>query len=69
MFKVYWTGFDDEPYAKNFQCMNAALKFTQDLRNHHGRRFVTMVSENPDNVTKLGVADVEPGYNWKKRRI
>jgi hypothetical protein len=68
IFKVYWSGLDDMPYAKNFHSMNEALNFTQELRNNYGRRFVTMVSENPDNVTKLGVAEVGPDYNWKKRR-
>lgn len=69
VFKVYWTGVDDKPYAKNFISMNDALKFTQDLRNSHGRSFVSMVSENPNNVTKMGVAEVNADYNWKKRRV
>jgi CRISPR/Cas system endoribonuclease Cas6 (RAMP superfamily) len=68
IFKVYWTGVDEKPYAKDFIDMSDALKFTQELRNNHHRRFVSMVSENPDNATKLGVAEVGSDYNWKKRR-
>lgn len=69
MFKVYWTGTDNISHGKEFDDMSEALKFTQELRNIHGRQFVTMCSENPDNVTKMGVAETGTDYNWKKRRI
>lgn len=68
MFKVYWTDPLGNNKGKEFECMIKALAFTQELRNVHQRRFVTMVSENPDNVTKMGVSDVNTDYNWKKRR-
>lgn len=74
-FKVYWTGPDGEPCALEFADMSVALKHSQDLRNIHKRRFVTMVSENPDLVGPQGVDAVEDGllpdgtaYTWKKRR-
>ena len=54
--------------GREFEDMEQALLFTQQLRNDHHRKYVTMVSEIADNVTKMGVAEVEPGYDWKKRR-
>ena len=54
--------------GREFEDMMEALKFTQMLRNDYNRKFVTMVSEIADNVTKMGVAEVGPGYEWKKRR-
>ena len=66
MFKVYWT-YGDESYGKEFVDMMSALNHCESLRNS-GRGFVTMCSENPDNVTKMGVAEVDADYNWKKRR-
>lgn len=66
MFKVYWT-YDEKTYGQEFPVMTEALDFCQDLRNS-GRRFVTMCSELPDNVTRMGVAEAGPDYNWKKRR-
>jgi hypothetical protein len=67
MFKVYWT-YGEQSYGKEFPIMTEALDYCQDLRNS-GRQFVTMCSELPDNATKMGVADVGPDYNWKKRRL
>ena len=67
MFKVYWT-HGAESYGKEFTDMKEALNYCQEIRNA-GRLFVTMCSELPNNVTKMGVAEVGPDYNWKKRRI
>ena len=74
MYKVYWTDPTDEPCAQNFEDMSEALQHTEFLRSS-GRRFVTMVSENPDSVGKPGVDSVKHGllpdgelYTWKKRR-
>ena len=54
--------------------MADALKKTQELRNS-GATFVTMVSENPNQVGKNGVDAVADGmlpdgtkYTWMKRR-
>ncbi len=54
--------------GREFEDMQEALNFTQMLRNDYNRRFVTMVSEIADNVTKMGVAETGPGYDWRKRR-
>jgi hypothetical protein len=68
MFKVYWTDHQDTSYGKQFEKMTEALKFTQDLRNVYQRKFVTMVSENPDCTSLLGVSEVNANYDFKKRR-
>jgi hypothetical protein len=69
MYKVYWTDLQGQAMGREFQDMTEALNFTQMLRDTYNRKFVTMVSEIADNVTKMGVADVDAGYNWKKRRV
>jgi len=69
MFKVYWTDLIGNSIGRQFDDMSEALKFAQELRNSHHRKFVTLCSENPDNVTKMGVAETGSDYNWKKRRI
>ena len=70
MFKVYWTEpLTGESTHQDFDDMGEALNWMQSLRNIYNATFVCMSSDNPDNVTKMGVADVGPGYNWKKRRI
>lgn len=66
-FKVYWTYAGGAVDSEAFQDVGAALNRCQELRNT-GHRFVTMASEIEDNVTLMGVADVGPDYNWKKRR-
>jgi len=68
MFKVYWTDAESKSCGKEFEEMVEALTFTQELRNIHKRRFVTMVSENPDCTSLQGVSEVGPDYDWKKRR-
>lgn len=67
MFKVYWT-YGDQSYGQSFTAMTEALNHCQELRNS-GRQFVTMCSELPGNVTKMGVAEAGADYEWKKRRI
>ena len=73
MFKVYWT-YGDETYSTDFDSMTDALAECERLRKH-GRRFVTMVSENIDQIGKMGVDTVVDGlcpdgiaYSWTKRR-
>jgi hypothetical protein len=68
MYKVYWTDPEGRAMGREFEDMQEALNFTQMLRNDYNRRFVTMVSEIADNVTKMGVAETGPGYDWRKRR-
>lgn len=74
MFKVYYTGSDNLPYANDFDDIGDALKHTQYLREA-GMSFVNMVSENPNSVGKPGVDAVVNGvlpdgedYTWMKRR-
>ena len=69
MFKVYWTDLEGKSIGKEFTNMTLALSFTQELRNIHKRRFVTLCSENPDCTSLSGVSDPPDDYNWKKRRI
>ena len=54
--------------------LNKALKMTEELRRE-GNTFVTMVSEDPNQIGKPGVDAVEEGvlpngeeYTWRKRR-
>lgn len=69
MYKVYWTDVGGESCHQNFEDMTEALNWMQELRNVYKRTFVCMASENvPGNVTKLGVSEAGPDYNWKKRR-
>ena len=69
MFKVYWTDLFGESTHQDFDDMGQALNWMQALRNTHNCTFVCMASENTDSVTKLGVSEAGPDYNWKKRRI
>ena len=68
IFKVYWTDISGESTHQDFEDMGEALNWMQVLRDTHDCKFVCMASDNVDSVTKLGVAEVGPGYNWKKRR-
>jgi hypothetical protein len=68
IFKVYWTDVGGESTHQDFNDMSEALDWMQELRNIHNRTFVCMASDNPDSVTKLGVAETGSDYDWKKRR-
>lgn len=77
MYMVYWTTIENdiaEAQGQEFASdkMSAAMAFLEALRTRQRAgediRFVTMSSEHPDSVGHPGVADPEPGYNWKKRR-
>ncbi len=52
--------------------MSKALQFAEALRMQQRQgnalSHITLSSENPDSVGHAGVADVMPGYNWRKRR-
>lgn len=69
MYKVYWTdAVTNETKSEEFSDMTKGLQMTQTVRNSGGK-FVCMASENvPGNVTKIGVAETGPDYDWKKRR-
>ena len=75
MYVVYWMGLDEDPYMKKYSELTEALRASKELRDM-GRQFVTMVSEDPNCVSKAGVDSVENGktpdghaYDWKMRRI
>lgn len=69
---IYWLLRHDGRWISNHQIetdLIMALQVCEFLRNEPDVRFVTMVSEVPDMVGKLGVDSVKPeDYTWKKRR-
>jgi hypothetical protein len=74
MYKVYWTAEDGSAHSEDYVEMVAALTEANRLRNI-GRSYVVMVSENPNQVGRMGVDSVENGhlpsgeaYTWKMRR-
>ena len=74
MYVVYWMGLGGDPHAEKFVNLTDALRESKGLRDD-GYRFVTMVSEDPNCVSKAGVDSVENGktpdghvYDWKMRR-
>lgn len=75
IFRIFWSDHCGTARSKEFEDMTEALKHSQWLRNENFR-FVTMASENSDQVGKMGVDAVVDGklpdgtdYTWKKRRI
>lgn len=74
MYKVYWTAPNGAACSKDYLDMVEALTEANHLRTV-GRAYVTMVSENPNQVGAMGVDSVEDGklpngdaYTWKMRR-
>lgn len=74
MYKVYWSLANGDISAKEIENLVEALNKTNELRRE-GFRFVSMVSEDLNQVGELGVLSVENGklpngddYTWKKRR-
>lgn len=76
MYKVYYTKLDGSANSVSFNQdqMVDALESANNLRNT-GFTFVSIVSENSNQVGKMGVAAVENGllpdgtdYEWRKRR-
>lgn len=73
MFKVYWTMEDGTVLGQAMEGLDEALRVTEMLRKHKEYSFITMVSENPNQVGKLGVDSVVDGktpdgevYDWSK---
>lgn len=61
VYMVYWTDPNEKTIgALQFTDMVAALSTTQEMRKA-GMLFVTMVSENADNVGLMGVESVIEG--------
>ena len=74
MYKVYWTAADGSARSEDYVEMVAALTEANRLRSV-GMSYVAMVSENPNQVGRMGVDSVEDGhlpsgeaYTWKMRR-
>ena len=75
MYRVYYTDPQtNTAYAWDEFTLVGALNATEEFRNQ-GMRFVTMVSESPNQVGLMGVDSVEDGrlpsgedYTWRMRR-
>jgi hypothetical protein len=68
MYRVYFTGLDNLPYAVDYDNLIESLDAVAFYRNE-GYTFVTMVSENPDCVSLTGANGMDAkDYEWKKRR-
>ena len=72
MFKIYGTDLSKRIQAQETQVLVEALRITKEMRDA-GWTFVTMVSENPEQVGKPGVDSVVNGktpdghdYDWSK---
>ncbi|WP_296508629.1 hypothetical protein [Rhodoferax sp.] len=72
MFKIYWTDTEGQSHGAETADLVQALQITKDKRDA-GHTFVTMASENPNNVGKQGVDAVVDGktpdgedYDWSK---
>jgi hypothetical protein len=75
MYKVYWTAEDGQARSEDYLEMIEALTRSNHMRTI-GYSYVAMVSENPNQVGKMGVDSVQDGklpngedYTWKMRRI
>lgn len=55
------------PQAEFFDDLLQALEYSRVIRDK-GYKYVSLVSEDPDNVTKMGVSGAPIDYNWTKRR-
>lgn len=74
MYKVYWTAENGDACSEDYAEMIEALTQANHLRNI-GRAYVAMVSENPNQVGRMGVDAVKDGrlpsgedYTWRMRR-
>ena len=72
MFKVYWTDENNQSHGQEAAEIVQALQITKDKRDA-GYGFVTMASENTQQVGKPGVDTVADGktpdgqdYDWSK---
>ena len=69
-FCVYYMQqhFDElQPKAEFFDDLRHALSFATKSRDE-GYKFVALVSDLSENVTKMGVSCAPEDYNWTKRR-
>ena len=72
MFKIYGTDSSNQIHTQETTNLVTALRITREMRDA-GYTFVTMASENPQQVGKPGVDTVADGktpdgqiYDWSK---
>lgn len=72
-YMIYWTMTDGKPASAKHTDLNAALRHAE-LYRRQGMGFVTMCSENVNQVGKGGVDEVKDGktpngeaYTWSKQ--
>ena len=72
MFKIYWTDANQQVHGQETAEIVQALQIATDRRDA-GNTFVTLVSENPQQVGKPGVDTIADGktpdgqdYDWSK---
>lgn len=71
---IYWTeaGSPKSAEFSGDSSLTEALAFSEKLRAARRSglpvKFITSVTEDPNNVGQLGVADPPADYDWKKRR-
>ncbi len=68
MYCVYWTyrTTGDIDCFRTDNLKDALIEC--EVARKQNFAFVTMVSENPNQVGKKGVADPDANYDWPKRR-
>jgi len=73
-YMVYWTMTNGAPASMEISSLTTALSYAE-LHRRQGMRFVTMCSENPDQVGQMGVDQIADNktpdgveYTWVKRR-
>ena len=64
MFKIYFTNEHGEARSYDEESLTAALATVEGLRRNTRYSFITMVSENPNCTSKLGVDTVEDIANY-----
>jgi hypothetical protein len=74
MYKIYWTSEDGSAKSEEYLEMVEALTRVNHMRTL-GMSYVAMVSENPNQIGKMGCDGIVNGllpngeeYTWKKRR-
>lgn len=73
MFAVFWLE-NGAPKVRTFEQnkMSEALAHCESMRQRQRDgapvQCVTLCSENPNNVTRMGVAPAPADYAWTKRR-
>jgi hypothetical protein len=67
MFRVYWSAFN-HAWFEDHEDLVEALACVAYNRDIMGHSHVIMSSQNPNQVGKMGVTQVDADYSWTKRR-